>query len=143
MMEAMTSQAKPSWLTEREITFVDGRRAVWSYDTEGDIVEIFFDRGPASATVDLADGVFLRFDVEQGKALSLGIISATPLLQPGEFGPPLLRLDRLDDLPAPLRQTVLGIITSPPVSYILKVFSYSGPTDADAPIPVAALQPAA
>ena len=137
----MTSQAKPSWLTEKELTFADGSHALWSYDAEGDILEIFFERGPASATVDLTDGVFLRFDLERATALSLGIISATPLLQPGEFGPYLLRLDGLDDLPADLRRTVLTIITSPPVSYVLKVFSYLGA--ADTPVPVAALQPAA
>lgn len=139
----MTTQPKPTWLTEKELAFADGSHALWSYDTEGDILEIFFARGPAGATVELADGVFLRFDLEPARALSLGIISATPLLQPGEFGPYLLRLDRLDDLPAPLRQTVLDIITSPPVNHVLKVFSYQAATDATAPIPLATLQPAA
>jgi uncharacterized protein YuzE len=135
----MSAHPKPVWLFEKDITLEDGSTALWSYDTEGDFLEIFFEKDPAAATIELADGIFLRLS-QRGKALSLGIVSATPLLQPGEFGPYLLRLDGLDELPSDLRQTVLHVITSPPVSYVLRVFSYLSSADAVAPVPVAGLE---
>lgn len=134
---------QPDWLVEKTMTLRDGSTALWSYDTEGDVLEIIFARGSAPATVELASGVFLRFDPERGEALSLGIVSATPLLQPGEFGPYLLRLDGLTGLPANMQQVVLTILTSPPVSDVLRVFSYLPTPEADAPVPLAGLRPAA
>jgi uncharacterized protein YuzE len=135
----MTIHPKPAWLVEKEITLDNGSTVLWSYDSEGDFLEIFFQESPATATVELAEGIFLRLNLEQGKALSLGFVSAMPLLQPGEFGPYLLRLNGLDELSPDLRQTVLAIITSPPVSYVLKVFSYLPSPDAEVPVPIAGL----
>lgn len=134
---------QPNWLVEKTISLQNGLTALWSYDTEGDVLEIVFERRPAPATVELGQGVFLRFDPEQGQALSLGIVSATPLLQPGEFGPYLLRLDGLTGLPVSLRQVVLTILTSPPVSDVLRVFSYLPTPESDAPVPLAGLRRAA
>lgn len=136
-------RTQPDWLIEKTMTLQDGSTALWSYDTEGDVLEIIFGGGAAPATVELAPGVFLRFDPAAGQALSLGIVSATPLLQPGEFGPYLLRLDGLTGLPLSLREVVLTILTSPPVSEVLRVFSYLPTPEAETPVPLAGLRPAA
>lgn len=139
----MTTNTKPGWLVEREITLDEGVTALWSYDTEGDILEIFFERGPATATVELTQGVFMRFNRQARNPLSLGFVSVTPLLKPGEFGPALLHLDGLDTLSPEMRQVVLEILTSPPVNYVFKVFSYRPAPDANSSMALGSLQPLA
>jgi hypothetical protein len=54
------------------------------------------------------------------------------------YGPPLLKLDGVDNLPDDLRQLVIQIITSPPVNTILKVYSYLPDPQAKV-LPVASL----
>ncbi len=134
---------KPDWLVEEEITLDDGSTARWSYDTEGDILEIFFQDDPASCTVELADGVLLRLDLEHNRPLSLAFLSYTSLTDRREFGPPALPLDGLRRLPEPLRQTVTRIITTQPVSSVLKVFSYVPTPRTRKVVPVAWLSRAA
>lgn len=129
---------KPDWLSEREITLADGTTALLSYDTEGDILEIFFGEGAATGTVELADGVLLRLDVEHARPLSLAFLCATPLMHKQVYGPPLLELDGVDSLPDDLRQIVTQIITSPPVNAVLKVYSYLPDPQAKV-LPVASL----
>ena len=128
---------KPAWLTEKDITLDDGSIARWSYDIEGDMLEIFFAEGPATCTVELVDGVFLRLDLERGQPLSLGFMSFTPLTRSGEFGPLALRLEGLEGLPEDLRCMVTRVITAPPISSVLKVFSYRPSPKATASVPVA------
>lgn len=115
---------KPAWLHEKPITLPNGDSALWSYDDEGDILEIFFDSAPASATVELADGVFLRFDRKSWRPLSLGFISATTRTQQQEFGPTLLALTGLTKLPELERKRILHILQTPPVSLILPLYSF-------------------
>ncbi|MFQ5595731.1 MAG: DUF2283 domain-containing protein [Anaerolineae bacterium] len=128
---------KPAWLVEKEIPLDNGNTAQWSYDTEGDMLEIFFQEGNATCTVELADGVFLRLDLQQRRPLSIAFLAVSALTRYGEFGPFLLQLDGLKDLSDELRQTVIQIITSPPVSSVLKVFSYSPSPQRKKPMPVA------
>jgi len=130
---------KPDWLDEKRIALPDGTPALWSYDTEGDFLEIFFHEAPASATVELADGIFLRFDRKRGRPLSLGFAAVTPLTQQQEFGPPLLTLTGLGKLPVPEQKIVLKILQSPPVNTILKIYSFTPGARARA-IPVASLE---
>lgn len=130
--------AKPDWLIERDITLADGTTALLSYDTEGDMLEIFFEEGAATGTVELADGVLLRLDVERARPLSLAFLCVTPLMHKQVYGPPLLKLDGVDNLPDDLRQLVIQIITSPPVNTILKVYSYLPDPQAKV-LPVASL----
>jgi len=66
----------------------------------------------------------LRFDHERGKPLSLSLLSYSRIVQPTELGPRNFPLTGLDDLPDDLRQTVVKIITSPPVNQFLKVSSF-------------------
>jgi len=127
---------KTPWLKESEIILADGSTVLWSYDTEGDVLEVIFHKSPASGTVELADGIFLRFDRERERPLSLGIVSVTPLTKQQEFGPPLLALTGLSKLPEKERAFILKLLQSPPVNAILKVYSFAPKTRARA-IPVA------
>jgi hypothetical protein len=128
---------KPTWLIEKNITLDNGSKAQWSYDTESDMLEIFFQEGDATCTVELADGIFLRLDLDQGRPLSIAFLAVSSLIREGEFGPFLLPLDGLEDLPDDLRQAVICIITSAPVSSVLKVFSYSPSLQDRQPLPLA------
>ena len=101
------------------------------------MLEIFFREGSATCTVELADGVFLRLDLERSQALSLGFLSATPLTDQGEFGPLALPLDGLASLPPQLQQTVVQVITSQPMSSLFKVFSLLPSPQAEKAVPVA------
>ena len=107
---------KPSWLHEKQITLPNGEEALWSYDTESDFLEIFFREQPATATIELADGVYLRFNRQKEEALSLGFVGITPLTQEQEFGLPLLSLDGLHNLPHSERQVILKMLRTPPLN---------------------------
>jgi YD repeat-containing protein len=110
---------KPDWLIEHEIT-LEGQKITYSYDKEGDILEIFFRKG-GGVGIDLTDNIVLRYDHESEEALSLILISFSHLIQPTKFGPPSFRLTALRELPADMQQTVLGILSSFPVNRFLKV----------------------
>ena len=133
---------QPEWLEERTIKLPSGIDILWSYDTEGDILEITFEPGAASATVELTDGVLLRFAREKLKPLSLGIVSAGMLLHQQEYGLPLLELDGIEHLPQEERESVLQMLFAPPLSDILKVYSFQPETRVHT-IPVASLAPLA
>ncbi len=110
---------KPDWLIERKVT-LEGRTITYSYDEEGDILEIFFRRG-GGVGIDLTDNIVLRYDRESGEALSLILISFSKLIQPTKFGPPSFRLTALSELPPDMQQTILDILNSFPVNRFLKV----------------------
>lgn len=110
---------KPDWLIEREVTLED-QTITYSYDEEGDIMEIFFRTG-GGVGVDLTDNIVLRYDRESEQALSLILTSFSRLIQPTKFGPPSFRLTALSELPSDMQQTVLAILNSFPVNCFLKV----------------------
>ena len=124
---------KPDWLVEYEETLEDGQTVLYHYDKEGDILEIFFQRG-GGCGVELTDEIVLRYDVETGKPLSVIFLCFSALMQSAEFGPLSFRL-KLDEMPDDVRQTVLKIITTPPVNRFLKVLTYSPPR-AKRPVPI-------
>ena len=113
---------------------------MWSYDGTADILEIIFASGAASATAELAEGIFLRFDQQKEQPLSLGIVAATPLMQEQEYGLPLVELDGLSHLPEGERQRLLVMLQNPPVNHFLKLRSFRPETRVHA-IPVMSLEP--
>ncbi|MBL7065047.1 MAG: DUF2283 domain-containing protein [Anaerolineae bacterium] len=125
---------RPWWLIEFEITLEDGTIVHCDYDKEGDILELFFRRGPATCTVELTDNIILRFDRENETPLSLGLISYSALSNLAEIGPYGFRL-KLDEIREDVRQTVLKIITTWPVNRFLKVLTYFPPR-AKRPVPI-------
>lgn len=127
---------RPSWLNEKTITLANGEEAVWSYDAEGDFLEIFFHDSPASATVELAEGIFLRLDRERQQPLSIGFIAASHRLQQQEFGYPLLKLSGLDKVSPADRQMILNMLQRPPLNAILQLYSFK-PSPRTQTIPVA------
>lgn len=122
-----------------EVITAEGKTVQLEYDSEGDMLEIFFERGPASGAIELADPIILRFDRETGKALSLSVLTFSQVIQPTELGPRSFPLSGLDALPDALREQVQKMITSPPVSHFLKVSVYY-PQAEQPPIPISYIE---
>ena len=118
------SENKPEWLIEYQERLADGRLVSVSYDREGDILELFFDKGPGCG-IELADEIVLRYNVETGEPLSLMFLSFSRLIQPTDYGPESFRLTGLERLPADRRRIVMRILTSPPVNHYLRVSALS------------------
>lgn len=110
---------KPAWLTERELT-MNGQTITYSYDKEGDILEIIFQKG-GGLGIDLTEGIVLRYDQEHQEPLSLIFTNYSRLIEPTPFGPPSFHLAALNDLPSDMQQTILCILNSFPVNRFLKV----------------------
>ena len=125
-----------------QVTTEQGQTVELEYDQQGDMLEIFFKRGPASGAIELADPIILRFDRETGQALSLSVLTFSQVIQPTELGPRSFPLDGLETLPSALRKKVINMITMPPVSHFLKMVAYY-PQAEQAPIPISYIEQSA
>jgi hypothetical protein len=126
-------------IQQYQIITEEGHPVQLEYDQDGDMLEIFFGLGPASGAVELAEPLILRFDRETGQALSLSILTFSQLIQMTELGPRSFRLDGLEALPNTLREMVIKMVTTPPVSHFLKVMVYS-PHIEQPPIPISYIE---
>lgn len=126
----------PVWLEERKIRLSNGDYALWSYDREGDILEISFQDKPAIFAVELTEGIYLRLD-QQREPLSLGFVSASLFMQEKEFGLPLIILDGLQELPQPDQDSVLSTLRKSPVNLFLKIYTFQSYEPPQSVMPVA------
>jgi hypothetical protein len=108
-------------LQKTEITARDGTPVRFVYDEEADILELFFgENGPATG-IELTDQIILRLDQKTRRALSLMLLHFSILSEQTEYGPRSFPLEKLERLPEDLRELVLRLITSLPVSQFLKL----------------------
>ncbi|MBI3959304.1 MAG: hypothetical protein HY328_10890 [Chloroflexi bacterium] len=110
---------KPDWLVEYEIT-LEGQTITYSYDKEGDILEIFFQK-EGGLGIDLTENIVLRYNQEDQKPLSLILTDFSHLTRLTKFGPPSFRLTSFATLPPNMQRIVLPILNSFPVNHFLKV----------------------
>ncbi|MFQ6100343.1 MAG: hypothetical protein ACE5OS_03810 [Anaerolineae bacterium] len=75
--------------------------------------------------VSLIEHILLRFHPETQEAVGLTLMDFSALVQPTEVGPRSFALTGLDNLPDDLRETVITLITTPPVNRFLKVSSFA------------------
>jgi hypothetical protein len=108
---------------ERRV-LADGTAALLVYEAESDELNVYFGENRRATGVQLADHILLRLAQAEGKAISLSFIDFSLLIRPTTYGPPSFRLDGLNDLPDDLREMTLQIISTPPVSYFLKVGAF-------------------
>ncbi|NJN96123.1 MAG: DUF2283 domain-containing protein [Anaerolineales bacterium] len=108
------------WLIEREIS-LEGQTILYSYDKEGDILEIVFQTGQGGIGVDLTENITLRYNRNSREPLSLLLSGFSHLIRPTQFGPPSFQLTALAELPAEMQQVVLRILNSFPVNRFLKL----------------------
>ncbi len=117
-------------LHKTEITAYDGTPVRLIYDQEADILEIFFGENEVATGIDLTDHIILRLNQQTKRAISLMLIDFSILTERTEYGPRSYPLDQLNDLPEQLRELVLQIVTSMPVSQFLKVSHFqASPTE--------------
>jgi len=128
-------------LTTHPLTLSSSEQAIAEYDAVGDLLEIFFHDGEATAAVELTDQIILRFDWETGTPISLSIISFSQLVQPNVYGE--IHLELLsDEWPAEVQDKIWRMLRSAPLNEFLKVSSYT-PAHATTVVPITSLkQPA-
>ena len=101
-------------------------RPTYSYDKEADVLYISFapDETPTAA-VELNDNILLRFNLAEKRAIGLTLMDFSVLVQMTQLGPRSFPLSGLQDLEPEWQETVIEIITKPPVNQILRVSSYT------------------
>ncbi len=120
---------------------------LYSYDKEADILYITFSPGEkATAAVELNDQILLRFNRAEKRAIGLTLMDFSVLIQMTQLGPRSFPLTGLKELEPEWQDSVIEMITKPPVNQVLKVSVYT-PSVAEAvpitsvekpPIPIAA-----
>ncbi|MEA3345270.1 MAG: DUF2283 domain-containing protein [Chloroflexota bacterium] len=124
---------------ETDITSDEGRQIHLTYDEEGDVLEVLFPGAKATCAVELTPNILLRFDYGSGQAAGITLLDFLLLTGYTEMGSKSFPLTGLDDLPREMHQMVAEIITSPPVSRILRVSRlYQSP---DRQIPIVSVEP--
>lgn len=98
----------------------------YDYDEEVDILYISFSPGEkATAAVELNDNILLRFNRAEKRPIGLTLMDFSVLIQLTELGPRSFPLSGLKELEPEWQETVIEIITTPPVNQILKVSTYA------------------
>jgi uncharacterized protein YuzE len=101
------------------------RKPTYSYDKEADVLYISFSPGEKpTAAVELNDNILLRFNYREKRAVGLTLMDFSVLIQLTKLGPPSFALVGLKELEPEWQDTVIEIITSPPINQILRVSSY-------------------
>jgi uncharacterized protein YuzE len=102
------------------------KQPVYSYDKEADVLYISFSVGEkATSAVELNDNILLRFNRAEKRAIGLTLMDFSVLVQLTNLGPRSFPLSGLQDLDEAWQDTVIEIITKPPVNQILKVSVYT------------------
>lgn len=98
----------------------------YSYDKEADVLYISFSPGEKATTaVELNDNILLRLNHAEKRAIGLTLMDFSVLIQLTELGPRSFPLTGLGELEPEWQETVIEIITRPPVNQILKVSTYT------------------
>lgn len=97
----------------------------YSYDQEVDALYISFAPGEQpTAAAELHDNILLRFNLTEKRAVGLTLMDFSVLVQMTQLGPRSFPLSGMKDLEPEWQETVVEIITKPPVNQILRVSSY-------------------
>ncbi len=108
---------------------------IFSYDKEADVLYIsFFPGEKATTAVELTDNILLRMNRSEGRAIGLTLMDFSVLVEITNFGPRSFPLTGLDELEPEWQDTVIDVITTPPVNQILKVSIYTPALNKTVPI---------
>jgi uncharacterized protein YuzE len=105
-----------------------------TYDELSDTLTIAFEPGAKATGVELNEHILLRIDKKRRKAIGITFLDYSLLAQKADFGPRSFPVTGLGQLSIELRQMVLDILQTPPVSDILTLSTYT-PSYAEA-IPI-------
>jgi hypothetical protein len=98
----------------------------YNYDREADVLYVSFGRREHVTGVELADNMLLRLDTGKAtekppRAVGLTFISFAQMMECHRDRQLTISLEVLRNLPEELWQTVMTVLTSPPVSDFLSV----------------------
>jgi len=111
------------------------KEPTFSYDKKVDVLYISFSPGEkATTSVELNDNILLRFNRAEKRAIGLTLMDFSVLVQITNLGPRSFPLTGLNELEPDWQETVIEIITKPPVNQILKVSVYTPSMNETVPI---------
>jgi len=114
------------------------------HDAEANILYVSFSPGEKATTaVELNDNILLRFNRAEKRAIGLTLMDFSVLVQLTKLGPRSFPLTGLNDLEPDWQDTVIEILTSPPVNQILKISTYTPSLSEAVPITVVEKPPLA
>jgi len=117
-------------LQRTEIRAQDGTPVRLVYDREADSLEIFFGENEPATGVELTEYIVLRLNKQTRRAVSLTLLHFSILTECTEYGPRSYPLSKLDELPEDLRELVLHVVTSMPLSQFLRLSHFqASPTE--------------
>jgi hypothetical protein len=128
-------------LQRTEMVAQDGTPVRLVYDEEADILEIFFgENGPATG-LELTSSIVLRLDRKAKRILSVMLRHFSILAEQTEYGPRSFPLEKLESLPAEIRELVLRLLTTLPVSQFLKLSNLQASPKKNLPLAYVEAQP--
>jgi hypothetical protein len=128
-------------LQRTEMVAQDGTPVRLVYDEEADILEIFFgENGPATG-LELTSSIVLRLDRKAKRILSVMLRHFSILAEQTEYGPRSFPLEKLESLPAEIRELVLRLLTTLPVSQFLKLSHLQASPKKNLPLAYVEAQP--
>ncbi len=101
-----------------------GKPVNYTYDQEGDLLEVIFRQGEAAGAIELTDSIILRFDQATAEPLSLSFISFSHLIRSTGYGAQHFRL-LTDEWPNDLRDQISAMLRAAPLNEFLQVGSYT------------------
>jgi len=104
-----------------------------------DTLYVSFEPGTKATGIELNEHILLRIDKNKRRVVGLTLFEYSLLAQKTDVGPRSFPLTGLSELSDDLRQIVLDILLSPPVSDILSVSAFT-PSIVET-IPITLLQP--
>ena len=111
---------------------------IFKYDELSDTMYIVFAAGENGTGIELNEYILLRINEIEKRAVGLTLFDYSVLSQRTKIGLRSLPLNGLAELPSDIRETVLGILLSPPVRDVLSLSAYMPSTIET--IPITALQ---
>jgi len=102
----------------------DRSRERWTYDDEGDILDVYFDGFAGELpvwTLELTDNITISIERATRRALALGFLDFKRLVRRTPFGPSSFPVTGLADLPLAERDLVLEVLGCEPVRHWLDI----------------------
>ena len=109
------------------------------YDEVSDTLYISYEPGTPATGIELNEHILLRIDSQREKAIGLTLFDYSVLAQPTDLGPRSFPLTGLASLSHDLRERVIKLLRSPPVSETLVLSAYT--PSAVETIPIILLHP--
>jgi uncharacterized protein YuzE len=110
-----------------------------NYDEMSDTLYVSFEPGTKATGIELNEHILLRINKDEHKAIGLTFFEYSLLAQKTYLGPRSFPLTGLSDLSGDLKQIVLAILLTPPVTDILSMSAFT-PSTVET-IPITLLQP--